>query len=135
MTALLEVTWQQRNPHYAVSYCVFLVLQRKQIIKTNKQKQSFNYMATVAILEYRVIQIAINLRIGVKTAHIETQLCLSTCTVSCVEVSSKVAKRFYLAKARQLIQQLSNVGKYRNQIFKYAIMQEFCPTDFGEKEK
>lgn len=71
-------------------------------------------MATVAVMEYNIILMVIKVRIGIKTPHIETHLRLSKFTVSCIEVSSKVAKSFYLAKARQLIQQLSNVGKYED---------------------
>lgn len=71
-------------------------------------------MAIMVIMEYHIIYIVIKVRNGVKTPHIETHLSLSKFTVSCIEVSSKVAKRFYLAKARQLIQHLSNVGKYKD---------------------
>lgn len=48
---------------------------------------------------------------------------------------SQTCKRLHLVEARQLIQQLNSVGKYTAQILKYAIIQEFCSTYFGEKEK
>lgn len=68
MTAPLEVFWQQRNPHCAVSYFVFLVSQ-----KTDSEiNKSFNYMATKAIMEYHTVYIIIKVIIGVKAAHIET---------------------------------------------------------------
>ena len=131
MTVPLDVAWQQRNPHYAVSYSVFLLSQKID----NSINKAFNYMATMAIMEYHTIYIVIKVRVGVKISHIETQLCRSKFIISYIEVSSKVAKRFYLAKARHLIQQLSSVGKYEDQTFKYVIMHKFCPTYFTEKKK
>lgn len=92
-------------------------------------------MATVAILEFLTIYMLKKVKIGIRILHIETQLCLSKFIISYIEISSRVSKRVYQTKARQLIQQLSSVGKYEDQIFKYAITHRFCSTYFREKEK